>query len=135
MLARLPVLARGLCFRVFAPAAELSAAPSVHRAEHASVERGLQSPGFRRPLPFLDPEVEFEGAESLIGGFSVPDMRGRARPRGLPAYVRRPDRGLDGLELHPEEVIDLGDRLLGVGRATGHGRLSGSPWICPCFRS
>ena len=41
---------------------------------------------------------------------------------------------MDDLELHPEEVIDLGDRLLRVGRATGRGRLSGVALDLPLFQ-
>lgn len=33
--------------------------------------------------------------------------------------------GWEGLTIQPEEVIDFDDRLFGVSRITGHGRLSG----------
>ncbi len=135
LLARVPVLARGFAFAY----SRLRPSSRLRRAFTARSTRRFNAAFNRRDfevlLPFLDPEVEFEGAESLIGGFSVPDMP--AVQRGREGY-RRMFEGLievwDDLELHPEEVIDLGDRLLGVGRATGHGRLSGVALDMPLFQ-
>ena len=76
-------------------------------------------------LLFLDPEVKFEGAESLIGGY-FPDLpkvhNGREEYRRMCETLIE---GWDDLTMQPEEVIDFGDRLLGVSHITGHGRLSG----------
>ena len=76
-------------------------------------------------LPFLDPEITFEGAESLVGGY-FPDLpkvgHGREQYRHMCETLTE---GWDGLTFRSEEVIDLGDRLFGVSHVTGHGRFSG----------
>jgi ketosteroid isomerase-like protein len=76
-------------------------------------------------LPFLHPDITFEGAESLVGGY-FPDLpkvqRGREAYRRMCVTLIE---GWDDLAYRSEEVIDLGDRLFGVSRVTGHGRLSG----------
>ena len=38
------------------------------------------------------------------------------------------------LTVQPEEVIDLGDRLFGASRITGHGRVSGIALDIPLFQ-
>ena len=77
-------------------------------------------------LPFLHPQVEFEGAESLVGGYGFPDLpkvqHGREEYRRMCETLFE---GWDDLTFRSEEVIDLGDRLFGVSHVTGHGRLSG----------
>src|SRR5215211_2668592 len=76
-------------------------------------------------LPFLHPQVKFEGAESLVGGY-FPDL-----PKvhyGREEYRRMCEtlvEGWDNLTFRSDEVIDLGDRLFGISHVTGHGRLSG----------
>jgi ketosteroid isomerase-like protein len=75
-------------------------------------------------MPFLHPDITFEGAESLVGGY-FPDLP--KVQRGREAYRRMCEtlvEGWDDLTYRSEEVIDLGDRLFGVSRVTGHGRLS-----------
>ena len=69
---------------VVAPAAQFSAAPSILPQESTPVQYGLDRRDLE-VLSFLDPGVEFEGAESLIGGFSVPDMP--AVQRGREGYA------------------------------------------------
>ncbi len=76
-------------------------------------------------LPYLHPEFEFEGAESLLGGY-FPDL---PKVHRGPEEYRRMFETLfsswEELTLRSEEVIDLGDRLFGASRITGHGRVSG----------
>ena len=76
-------------------------------------------------LPYLHPEFEFEGAESLIGGY-FPDLP--KVHRGPEEYRHMFETLFDSWEeltLQSEEVVDLGDRLFGASRITGHGRVSG----------
>ena len=81
---------------------------------------------FDAVLPFIDPEIDFEGAESLVGGYMIPDMSHVVH--GREAYLRWFEDLVevwDELTLQPEEVIDLGDRVFGSSRITGQGRRSG----------
>ncbi|MGH2986529.1 MAG: nuclear transport factor 2 family protein [Solirubrobacterales bacterium] len=85
-------------------------------------------------LPFLHPEFKFEGAESPVGGY-FPDLP--QVHQGREDYVRMFETLVEGSEeltLQPEEVVDLGDRLYGVSRITGHGRLSGIALDMPLFQ-
>jgi hypothetical protein len=38
------------------------------------------------------------------------------------------------IKLHPEEIIDFGERVLGIGRIIGHGRQSGIALDSPIFQ-
>jgi ketosteroid isomerase-like protein len=83
----------------------------------------------------LDPEVEFELQESLVGGYVPPDLVGVHH--GHDGYLRVWEglmEAWEDLRLEPEELIDLGDRLLVAGRVTGHGRLSGIALDAPIFQ-
>ena len=85
-------------------------------------------------LPYLHPEFEFEGAENLVGGY-FPDLP--KVHRGPEEYRRMFETLFDSweeLELQSEEVIDLGDRLFGASRITGHGRVSGITLDIPLFQ-
>ena len=85
-------------------------------------------------LPFLHPEFKFEGAESPVGGY-FPDL-----PKvhyGREDYLHMFEtltEGWEELTIQSEEVIDLGDRLFGVSRITGHGKLSGIVLDMPLFQ-
>ena len=122
---RFPALVRALLF-------VYGRLPPGSRVRRAFTARSLRrfAAAFNRGdvevlLPFLHPQVEFEGAESLVGGY-FPDLpkvhRGREQYRRMCETLIE---GWDDLTFRSEEVIDLGDRLFGVSRVTGHGRLSG----------
>jgi ketosteroid isomerase-like protein len=85
-------------------------------------------------LPFLHPEIRFEGAEGPFGGY-FPDLskvhHGREEYRRMCETLAE---GWDDLTYRSEEVIDLGDRLFGVSHVTGHGRLSGVVLDIPLFQ-
>jgi ketosteroid isomerase-like protein len=80
----------------------------------------------------FDQEFEFQFDESPVGGMLPPDLVGVHH--GHEAYVRVWKVGLevtDYYRLEPEEVIDLGDRLLVAGRQRGRGKSSGIPIDAP----
>ena len=82
----------------------------------------------------LDPEIEFQIAESPASRFLPPDLLGVHR--GPEGYRRVWEKGLEALDykIFCEEVIDLGDRLVLIGRQTGHGRSSGISLDLPLFQ-
>ena len=123
---RFPALVRALLF-VYARL------PPGSRVRRAFTARSLRrfAAAFNRGdldvlLPFLHPEVKFEGAESLVGGYGFPDLpkvqHGREEYRRMCETLIE---GWDDLTFRSEEVIDLGDRLFGVSHVTGRGRFSG----------
>src|SRR5207249_4459896 len=71
------------------------------------------------------PEIEFRFAEGEAARFLPPDLLGTHH--GHEGYRQVWELRLDAWEynLDAEEVIDLGDRLVVVGRQMGHGRSSG----------
>jgi ketosteroid isomerase-like protein len=122
---RFPALVRALLF-------VYGRLPPGSRVRRAFTARSLRrfAAAFNRGdfdvlMPFLHPQVRFEGAESLLGGY-FPDLpkvhHGREEYRRMCETLIE---GWDDLTFRSEEVIDLGDRLFGVSRVTGHGRLSG----------
>ncbi len=83
----------------------------------------------------LDPRIEFEMPESLVGGYVPPDLVGVHR--GHDGYLRLWESMVEAwpdLRLEPEEVIDLGDRLLVAGRVKAHGSHSGIALDDPMFQ-
>jgi ketosteroid isomerase-like protein len=123
---RFPALVRGLLF-VYA---RLSPSSRLRRAITARSLRRFAA-AFNRGdldvlLPFLHPQIKFEGAESLVGGYGLPDLP--KVQHGRDEYRRRCEtliEGWDDLTFRSEEVIDLGDRLFSVSHVTGHGKFSG----------
>lgn len=81
----------------------------------------------------LDPAFELELTESLAGGYTLPDLVGVHR--GHEGYLRVWQRLSEvwDLKIEPEEVIDFGDRLLAVGRATARGRRTGIAFDTPLY--
>jgi hypothetical protein len=74
----------------------------------------------------LDPAIEFELPGSLVGGYVPPDLVGVHHGHG--GYLRVWEclmEAWEDLRLEPEEVIDLGDRLLVAGRSVGTPGLAG----------
>jgi ketosteroid isomerase-like protein len=60
-------------------------------------------------LPFLHPDVEFEGAKTLVGGYLFPDLP--AVLHGREGYRRMFEAVIEvweDLAYRPEEVLDLG---------------------------
>jgi ketosteroid isomerase-like protein len=82
----------------------------------------------------LDPEIELQFEGSAATGLIPPDLLGVHR--GHEGYVHFWEAVIEASEdmrLEPEEAIDLGDRLLVVGRMVGHGTSSGTPIDEPLF--
>jgi ketosteroid isomerase-like protein len=80
----------------------------------------------------MHPELEFRFEETPLRSMAPPDLVGVHH--GPDAYVRVWRAGIeisDDYRVEPEEVIDLGDRLLVVGRQRGHGTGSGIPFDEP----
>jgi ketosteroid isomerase-like protein len=76
---------------------------------------------------FLDPEVEYQ-AEGTIDGLVPPDLQGVHH--GHEGYVGIWEAVIEAwpdVRLEPEEVIDLGDRVLAITRLKGHGGATGIP--------
>jgi ketosteroid isomerase-like protein len=131
---RFPALVRVLAFAY----ARLPPSSRLRRAFIARSSRRFAAAFNRRDfdvlLPFLHPEFEFEGAESLVGGY-FPDLP--KVHRGPENYRRMFETLIDSWEqltIQSEEVTDLGDRLLGVSRLTGHGKVSGIALDIPLFQ-
>lgn len=126
VLLRFPMLVRavGSAYLRLPPSSRLRRALTVRNARRTAAAFNRRD--LDVVLQLLDPEVEFEAPESLVGGYLPPDM-----PRihyGHEGYKRMFEGLLEvwaDLELRPEEVIDFGDRVLIAVRMTGHGRQSG----------
>jgi ketosteroid isomerase-like protein len=132
ILVRFPVL-----FRILALAwSRLPPGSRMRRALTAYNFRGAYEAANRRDFEVLllrfDQEFEFQFDESPVGGALPPDLVGVHH--GHAAYVRVWKAGLevsDDYRLEPEEIIDLGDRLLVAGRQRGRGTGSGVPFDEP----
>lgn len=91
----------------------------------------------RRDFEFLflplDPEFEYRIDD--LGGLVPPDMYGVHR--GHEAFLRVWEAAIEAMEdftFEVEEVVDFDDRLLTVGRQTGHGASSGISVSAPLFQ-
>ena len=131
---RFPALVRVLGFAF----ARLPPSSRLRRAFIARSSRRFADAFNRRDFdvlrPFLHPEFEFEGAESLVGGY-FPDLP--KVHRGPENYRHMFETLIDSWEqltIQSEEVTDLGDRLLGVSRITGRGKVSGIALDIPLFQ-
>jgi hypothetical protein len=86
-------------------------------------------------LVAFDPEIEFQLSESPMGRFVPPDLpKVQHGPDGCLRMWEALIDGWDDLTLHPAEVIDFGERVLGIGRVTGHGRQSRIALDSPIFQ-
>jgi ketosteroid isomerase-like protein len=126
VLLRFPMLVRavGSAYLRLPPSSRLRRALTARNARRTSAAFNRRD--LDVVLQLLDPKVEFEGPESLVGGYLPPDMP--SVHRGHEGYLRMFEGLLavwEDLELEPEEVIDFGDRVLIATRMTGHGRQSG----------
>jgi hypothetical protein len=84
----------------------------------------------------LDPAIEFELPESLVGGYVPPDLVGVHH--GYAGYLRVWEGIMEAwpdLRLQPEEVIDFGDRCSSRAVARDTAGLAGSSSMTPCFKS
>ncbi len=102
------------------------------------VRQGTEA-GNRRDFDVLflgfDPEIEFQMAVNPDFGFTAPDVVGLHR--GQESYRRMLERlteTWEDLAFQPEEVIDYGDRVLCVGRLTGHASHTGIALDGPLFQ-
>ena len=130
---RFPVLARA----VSRGWSRLPPRSRIRRALTAQIWRSGIEAANRRDfdvlLLALDPAFEIELTESVAGGYTLPDLVGVHR--GHEGYLRVWERLVEvwELKIETEEVIDFGDRLLTVGRATARGRRTGIALDTPLF--
>jgi len=132
ILIRFPVLSRvlALAWSRLPPRSRLRRAVTAHNLRRAYEAANRRD--FDVLLLSIDPEIEFQFDESPLGGMLPPDLIGVHH--GQDAYVRVWKSGLEAshdYRLEPEEVIDLGDRLLVAGRQRGPGTTSGVPFDEP----
>jgi len=71
-------------------------------------------------LPYIDPEAELQSA--IIGGAEGNTYRGH---EGIRDWMAESDATFEELRVEPEEVRDLGDDVLLIGRLYARGRESG----------
>ena len=132
ILIRFPILSRvlALAWSRLPPRSRLRRALTAHNLRQTYEAANRRD--FEVLLLSFDPEIEFQFDESPVGGMLPPDQVGVHQ--GHDAYVRVWKTGLevvDDYRLEPEEVIDLGDRLLVAGRQRGRGTGSGIPFDEP----
>jgi hypothetical protein len=76
----------------------------------------------------LDPQIDYRAVSAGPGGAVAPDLAGHHYGHAGYRYVWRAMlEGFEDLTLEPEELLDLGDRLISVTRMKGHGSGSGVP--------
>jgi uncharacterized protein len=95
--------------------------PSVTDVDVQSLRRGyeaLNGGNLSAVLELLDPDIEWHEPASPEAG----SHRGR---EGFERYLRGWRESFDDFRVHPEQVVDRGDRLIAIVRQTGRGRASG----------
>jgi ketosteroid isomerase-like protein len=112
------------------------------RLRRALVSRSLSqgyAAGNRRDFDVLllgaDPAIDYRAVSAGPGGGPAPDLVGHHY--GHAGYLHVWRVMLDGfadLTLEPEEVLDLGDRLIATVRMRGHGSGSGVPFDQTLFQ-
>ena len=76
----------------------------------------------------FDPEIDYRVVSAGPGGWIAPDLVGHHYGHAGYRHIwRMMMDGFEDLTLHPEELLDLGDRLIAVVRLRGHGSGSGAP--------
>lgn len=76
----------------------------------------------------VHPEVDYRGVPGEVG-IVPPDLAGHHYGHeGYREVWQAMIEAFDDLALLPQELIDLGDRLLVLARITGHGSLAGTPF-------
>jgi ketosteroid isomerase-like protein len=135
ILLRFPVLFRAMAVGW----SRLPPRSRLRRAVTAGAARMAAEAANRRDFDLLllglDPALEYELPQSLATGYVPPDLVGVHR--GHEGYLRM-WKGLtevwEDVKLDPEEIIDLGDRLLAAGRLTAHARHTGIALETPMFQ-
>ncbi len=135
VLVRFPALARG-AFRLWA---RLPAGSRLRRLVLVRLSAQAASAANRRDFDVLllgfDPEIDYRAVSAGPGGTVIPDLVGHHYGHAGYRHVWR--TMLDGfgdLTLEPEELIDLGDRMISVTRLNGHGSGSGVPFTQLLFQ-
>ncbi len=95
------------------------------------VRRGMRAAN-RRDFDTLfvgfDPEIDFRVVSAGFGGLVPPDLVGHHHGHaGYRDMWRAMLEGFEDMALEPEEVLDLGDRVICVTKMSGHGAGSGVP--------
>jgi ketosteroid isomerase-like protein len=94
----------------------------------AKVASAVNRRDFDVLLLVLDPEVDYRAVSFGPDGGIAPDLRDHMY--GHEGYLQAWRTMLDAFDdvtLVPEEVLDLGDRLISTSRMSGHGSGSGVP--------
>jgi ketosteroid isomerase-like protein len=126
LLVRFPALARmlGLAWQALPVGSRLRRAILLRIA--AQVSGAVVRRDFDSLLAPFDPEFEYRVLGA--GGLIAPDQLGTYRGHeGYREVWRLWLEASEDVRLQPEELIDLGDRLVSVTRVTGHGTRSGVP--------
>ncbi|HEX8743441.1 MAG TPA: nuclear transport factor 2 family protein [Thermoleophilaceae bacterium] len=128
LLVRFPVLARAL----FGLGSRLPVGSRSRRFLLTRLAEQAASAANRRDFDVLtlglDPELDYCVISGGPGGGIVPDLVGHHYgPAGYVHVWRTMLEGFDDLTLVPEELRDLGDRLVSTTRLRGHGSGSGVP--------
>jgi ketosteroid isomerase-like protein len=132
---RFPALARAfaLAYSRLPPASHVRRALVARSAGHLAAAFNRRD--FASVLTVFDPEIEFQLTESPMGGLLPPDLpQVQHGPDGCIRMWEALIDAWDDLKLKPEEVIDFGERAVGIGRITGHGRQSGIALDSPIFQ-
>ena len=127
ILVRFPALARRLLYL-------WSRLPNQSRLRRRLLVRGMaqaMSAANRRDFDVLmlglDPEIDYRTVSGPRGSVA-PDVIGHHYGHaGYRELWRLMMEGFEDLTLEPQELLDLGDRVIAVVRLTGHGSGSGIP--------
>jgi ketosteroid isomerase-like protein len=126
LLVRFPPLARmlGLVWQALPVGSRLRRAILLRIA--AQVSGAVVRRDFDSLLAVFDPEFEYRVLDA--GGLIAPDQVGTHRGHeGYREVWRMWLEASADVKLEPEELIDLGDRLISMTRVSGHGSRSGVP--------
>jgi SnoaL-like protein len=128
-LVRFPALAR----RAFYLRSRLPMGSRLRRLALTRLAAQAASAANRRDFDVLllgfDPEIDYRAVSAGPGGVVAPDLVGHHHGHtGYREVWRAMMDGFDDLTLEPQEVLDLGDRLLSITRLSGHGSGSGAPF-------
>src|SRR4051794_9917841 len=92
--------------------------------------RTWRSPRDRSPLTIgaisTPMTADYESLPAMAGTVDGNSFQGRS---GIEAYFADVDKAWEEFLLHPDDVHDLGDRVLILGRSQGRGRTSGVPIV------
>ena len=122
----------GLAARLFVLRLRLPTGSRLRRAMLVRLAGQAASASNRRDFDVLllgfDPEIDYRVVSAGPGGGIAPDLAGHHFGHEGYRYIWRAMlEGFEDLTLEPEELLDLGDRMISTTRLRGHGSGSGAP--------